>query len=320
MEGTTYAPDMSDEVSGAPEGALVTLYDLQLLSQAAYYDLESRADRKRSAADLERFFFRLVRHAVPEVFVEAGAKDARSSRRARTLLPDARIVAFEANPHTFERFRQRNAAAEHRLEYLNLALDREPGTVTFNVRVTDDGRPSADGQASLGKRYDHERYQEVNVASTSLDAFFAEHRFASCALWVDVEGASEQVLDGAQRLLQRTSVAIIEVEDRPLWENQTLLAKAVMRRFFAAGLVPVARDFQSRYQYNVVFVRDALLSNDRLRLELARRSSAMAGAAPWRMPPELELYMARLKKLANDPVGFVRDSRMFRRYFGNATT
>jgi FkbM family methyltransferase len=267
-----------DRVTGPTTADLLRMYDLSLLDAAAAYDLRQASERARSTQELERLFFRLVEILAPQLFIEAGAKDAGSSRRARECLENARIVAFEANPYTYRRFKKRNKRSGARVEYLHKALSDAPGTATFHVMQTPDGRPSADGQGSLIRREDDARGEvEVSVPCTTLDEFFADHAYETCALWIDVEGASRQVLRGGREVLSTASVAIIEVEDRRFWTEQWL-AFDVLRAFFEVEMVPVARDFQSRHQYNVVFVRDALLSDHRVRAELAmHRSGASHG-------------------------------------------
>ena len=114
--------------------------------------------------------------------------------------------------------------------------------------------------------------QEVSVEATTIDTFFGDHPFESCAMWVDVEGASEMVLSGASQVLLKTDVVIIEVEDREYWEGQWLRPD-VMEYFYQHGLMPMSRDFQSRYLYNIVFVRQSKMSVDRVRWALTHHLS-----------------------------------------------
>jgi FkbM family methyltransferase len=266
---------MADEgrrLDGAPASEISRLYDLLLFGTAANYEIHRRPERLRSAKDLALLFFRALEAFGPDLFIEAGAKDAGSSRRARRRLKDARIVAFEANPYTYERFKARNEKAE--IEYLHLAVGEKSGSVTVNVRKTPDGRPIPDGRGALTKRGDYEPgYLEVSVTSTSLDSFFDGFDFETCALWIDVEGAARQVFDGAATILPRTSIAMVEVEDHDFWPG-SWLSFDVVRRFHEAGLVPIARDFQAKYQYNIVFVREPLLDDGRFRWFLANYLSA----------------------------------------------
>lgn len=301
---------------------LLRMHDLCLFHTAANYDLRHKSERLRSNSDLELFFFRTVSALSPDLFIEAGAKDAGSSRRARRRLPHARVVAFEANPYTHRRFRAANDVPELRVEYHHLALSDAPGTIRFNVRRRADGRPSADGQGSLSQRDDYaEGYKAVDVQCTTLDTFFAQSEHSHCALWIDVEGASEQVLAGAQTILSGTAVAIIEVQDQIYWRTQTWLFDDVLRCFHQAGMVPIARDFQSRYQYNVVFVRESALDDHKVRAALAQYYSdcGMGPSAAHNTTLGLisEQTVRKFGKLRRDPVQFVRDSQLFKRYFVN---
>lgn len=243
------------------------IYSSRLIDNAAYYDLDSKRERDRSTRDLASLFFQLVDVFQPDLFIEAGAKDGSASLRARKAMPTPRVVAFEGNPYTHARFKHRFEEPDQRVEYLHTALSDGIGKVTFNVRLREDGRPSADGQGSLMPEHEV-RHRQVTVPTTTLDDFFADSPYENCVLWIDVEGAQDAVLRGATKTLQRASVLIIEVEDRPM-RGQAWLRPAIESYLYSLGLVPVARDFQSRYVYNIVFVRETLLDVDRCRWKLA---------------------------------------------------
>lgn len=269
----------TDSGTAALRAHLLTMYDLSLLSNAPNYDLRERSERQRSVRDLEKLFFLAVKFRQPELFIEAGAKDARTSRRARQHLEDARIVAFEANPFVHERFRARNQRPEHRIEYHHLALSDGPGEVSFNVRKAPDGTPLADGRGSLKEMAAYEHGTEsVTVEATSLDRYFADWNGSGCALWIDVEGAAEQVLTGGARILSRADLVFIEVEDRDMWVwGPAWTTHDVIDHLFDRGLVPVARDYQARFQYNVLFASPTMLQDYRFRTYLALHNSAVHG-------------------------------------------
>jgi len=233
-----------------------------LFGTAAFYDLESKAERAQSVAHLEHFFFRACRETKPDLFVEAGAKDATSSRRARRYLPDARIVAFEANPLNYERFSTRENGRLN-VEYVHCALTGSDGDVTFIMRA-DDGSPRSDGQGSLLTRTDGSQGRPVTVKAARLDTHFPSNTFNSCAIWIDVEGATRDVLAGATGIMPNVSLMFIEVEDRQYWAGQWLSGD-VLKFCHSHGLVPIARDFQSRYQYNLLLVRRSMLRHPQFR-------------------------------------------------------
>ena len=246
-EGARSAGELDEAIARLTKGA------------SPAFDLSTRSGRAVSVRQLEELFFEIVSGFSPALFLEAGAKAADASLRARKLLPRATVVAYEANPYTHERFSKKRDYEAEGVDYRNLALGSSPSEVTFNVRKTDDGQPSADGQGSLLKNIEYEPgHIQVTGEATTIDATLREFDADDCILWVDVEGASREVLGGADRALARASAIFIEVEDREYWDSQWL-SQRVLLELNHAGLVPVARDYQSRYQWNVVCVRREML-------------------------------------------------------------
>ncbi len=223
----------------------------------AVYDMATPDERAQSVDALAAFFFDVVEVADVKRFVEVGAKDAHASVRAAAIPAVATVIAFEANPYTYRRFAA--SLAEAGVDYRHLAVGDRSGTETFLVRRRADGSPIPDGQGSLLVRPDHEPgYERVEVGLVSLDEHLAAPDGVRTALWIDVEGASAGVLRGATALLEDVDVVMIEVEEQNVWEGQEWLRRDVVEAMAGAGLVPVARDRQSRHQFNLVFVRAAL--------------------------------------------------------------
>ncbi len=256
---------------GSPNGVVSVVF-----GRSVNLGLVSSERRLSSVASLVELFFSLVDDLSIGRFVEAGAKEAGASQRAAVQRPQCDVVAFEANPFTYRRFEQRMGRTS--VEYLHLALSDHPGVVTFQVRLDADGSPIADGQGSLHARSAYEPgYHEAQVEAVTLDAFFAARdggrlMSARTALWVDVEGASAQVLRGGVELLRMTDLVMIEVEEIRAWDEQEWLEADVVRFMADHGLVPIARDIQSRIQFNIVFVR----------AELARSTLVAQRVKAWR--------------------------------------
>jgi hypothetical protein len=55
------------------------------------------------------------------------------------------------------------------------------------------------------------------------------------------------------------------------------LRPAVVEFLLSYGLIPVARDFQARYQYNLLLVTEEVLARDRFRNALAHYYSRLGG-------------------------------------------
>ncbi len=214
-------------------------------------------ERAASTEALVELFFSVCSLANVDVFVEAGAKEASASVRAiESGIPEA--VAFEANPYTYKRFARTLETAG--VDYRHAALSERAGETSFLVRRNDAGSPMADGQGSMLLRPDHEHgYEEVTVSSVTLDGEIDTE--GRVAMWVDVEGAVAEVFGGAAGILERTDVAIVEVEAVERWVGQRWLAADVVEELARSGLRAVARDMQSRWQFNILFVRDVVLAD-----------------------------------------------------------
>ncbi len=260
---------------------IVRQYDGRMQKHHALFDLADPHDRARSATTLTDLYFTLMSASNPSLFIEAGARDASVSFRARGVLPNARIVAFEPSPYNLEHYRQHFDYAGSRIDYTPLALAEAAGELSFFIRKSVDGMelPLVIGQNSLLKRTaPNTIYEEAKVQVVRLDDYFAPDETEHCCLWVDVEGSTGRVLSGAERVLGQVQFVMVEVEDSPLWEDQWLSGRVLefLSRF---GLVPVARDFEWwPPQYNVVCIRDRLLMRPDLRSIIELFYSSLATA------------------------------------------
>lgn len=240
-------------------------HEWQLLGAASNYDLSDRTERKRSNTDLISLFFALLHTVKPDLFVEVGAFKGDTSMRVKRRHPDARVVAFEANPNNHSHFYSRFQHDKRGVEYLNMAVADKPGDITFKVIREMHGRQVAQrvGRSSLLARNDATVvYDDVIVKAVTLDTFFATDTSNRCAMWVDVEGAIGLVIGGAQEFLKKVELIMVEVEETNFWEGQWLAAD-VVKSLAAYGLLPIARDFESPtgLQYNMVFTRANRLSD-----------------------------------------------------------
>jgi FkbM family methyltransferase len=243
-----------------PGASLTDLWESHLRLQAAR--VPDRPDQRgRSAELLDVLFFAVLDVLRPAHFVEAGAFEATTSLRVRETFPEARVVAFEANPDTHRRFSNVHDYAGHGVDYRCLALTDLPGPVSFHREDPTDLLRA--GSSSL---LDRNRTGEVWVPETStaevvVDGLPLDDALGALegrgALWVDVEGAARQVLAGAARTLDACALVKIEVEDAPFWAGQWR-SHEVIGSLLEYGFVPLARDAEYPQQFNVVLARPDL--------------------------------------------------------------
>ncbi len=219
---------------------------------------QSGIPRPEQSARLIRYFRRLCRRCDPALVLEIGAHEASFSRWAARKLPDARVIAFEANPYVHEKYSAE--LAETRVDYRHLAVGPVTGELQLNVPTDIAGRERelTNHMASLGVHKETVDQIEVTVPSVRLDEFVELAAGERAVAWIDVEGANGVVLECGSEVLDRIDAVHIEVERESTWEDQWLDTDVAV--FLKQhGLVPVARDLVRTFQYNVVFARTHLV-------------------------------------------------------------
>ena len=104
----------------------------------------------------------------------------------------------------------------------------------------------------------------VPVRAVRLDSFLTDvlaGPASTIALWIDVEGAAYEVLEGIDGIRDRVCLVHVEVETRAFWQGQRLWPdiEALMGRL---GFTPIARR-PGDEQFDVVFVNDRWLGRSR---------------------------------------------------------
>lgn len=251
---------------------LVHLQDLNLMQQARGIDLSSLDARLKSRDRMQAFFQQLQRFLKPELTLEIGAHMAPFSRKMSRLGFEAH--AFEANPYNFAAFSDYLRRRAPKVRYHHLAVSDADGEVPFQIKESRSGKAVskvAGNNSLLARSNDSYAYESANVPSVRLDSFLRQNALEgrSFSAWIDVEGALGKVTSGFGSALQSCLSLIVEVEEASYWQGQTLYFDA-MRYFASQGLVPVARDFESVHQYNLVYLSKDMLQRPAVRLALTR--------------------------------------------------
>lgn len=220
---------------------------------------------KPSAAKLDKIFFALMTQYAPcDLFIEAGAFDATTSKKICSELPNCRTYAFEANYDNYEHFAPSAAA----INYLYTAITNYTGSIVFKQQShTTSGavfdKIKGNNSTKIRVLDKNTVYTNINVPCDSLDNFFVG-KFSSTdsiGLWLDLEGTAYEALTAATEVLRNTSFIKIEVEDQQYWENQKLSAD-IVTLLDKHEHVPLIRDFEgtSVQQYNILFGHKTLIT------------------------------------------------------------
>jgi FkbM family methyltransferase len=234
------------------------------LGSVSYFEAGPSGNSK-----IVKVFFSTLLKINPRVFCEVGASDGSISRAVKKAMPSTSVYAFEPNPSRYNENLELNLSAD--IKWLPLAVSNSVGPATLRVPIklgeayVSDGvfqagvyeESLASEKSSLLPRRGDCQYHNVEVCSTTLDAFMADELATpgDLGLWVDVEGLGWQVLDGAGSVLERTSVLFLELETVEFWREQKL-AKDVLELLSQYELYPFCRDKEyGESQFNVLFLK-----------------------------------------------------------------
>lgn len=219
--------------------------------------------------ELVKTFLLIQKETNPTISIEVGANSADFSRKIKQKQPSILSWAFEANPYVYEHYL--NDLNTLDIKYLNMAITDTVGFTRFLIQegVLNNGKWDGNrinrlsGNNSLLIRNESDiLYSAPNIECTTLDNFFIEENRINqkdrVCMWIDVEGASKQVLQNSIKLLEQTDSIFIEVEDFEFWHNQWL-SKDVIEFLRLYNFIPVARDYEYEKQNNYIFLNLNLL-------------------------------------------------------------
>jgi FkbM family methyltransferase len=214
---------------------------------------------------LRQIFDNLCAAFKPSIVCDIGAFNGDESWRFAHLLPESKVVAFEASPQNYKQFYVENdrfkSVPNFRVNHK--AVANYNGEISFNVLDAED--TSADWRRaanSIMSRTDGNTSKQVTVPCTTLDSYFGTYAIQdnTFAMWLDVEGALDKVLAGAPEVLSKTLFLRAEVEWKELWAGQVLapemkqLIEGYGFQLLGDSYIPNGYD-----QSDVVFVNKKLL-------------------------------------------------------------
>lgn len=162
----------------------------------------------------------------PDVVLDIGSMDGADSKRFRSLLKKASLVAFEANPDNFRLMNADEEIHRKRIRVLNQLVSKVDGEQSFYVQRPDQISSGLNrGTSSALPRMDQGmKNEEIRLNSARIDSFLSnEYPDADkVALWVDVEGFAYEVLESLQHATQQIHLIHVEVETQECWPGQHL--------------------------------------------------------------------------------------------------
>lgn len=223
--------------------------------------------------ELQDFFINIQSNKKPTISIEIGSNEGTFSSRMKDICDKSKIWAFEANSYVFEKYKETHKD----INFLNYAAYDKEEDLEFKIQKAFD---YTNGNNGLFERRDgisykingfqhvekDIQYETIIVKSIVIDNFFKDKisEDDTICMWIDVEGASKQVLEGCIETLKKTKSVFIEVEHEEFWKDQWLVSD-VINFFNINGFTLLARDYQwyddKPRQENFIFVNEKYLKN-----------------------------------------------------------
>lgn len=225
-------------------------------------------------ANTRLLFKTLLRQCKVDCICDIGSCDGSDALKLRQLLPEATVLAFEANPLLYKRMAANPNLRESRIEVLPYAVSRAEGTALFHVTDTDYDDPNEPhtGTSSLLVHKGLTTKEAVEVKTCRLDEFILSRHpdVQRLGLWIDAEGAEYAVLEGIAGIQSRVMTLHVETAWTPMREGQKLYpeVECLLKSY---GLIPLANNLSKGDVWgDVVFVNEKAAAALGVRLHLWR--------------------------------------------------
>lgn len=237
---------------------------LQMQQHAMLFDLSSMQGRQWSTERITDFFINIQAMLPVRSMVEIGAHEAGFSLAVKKKYPHFSVYAYEANPYVYEKYAGTAEIQNSGIAYTHLAISNYDGEVSFYISNTIQAKNEAKDSkrhSVLIRKNDNDT-TKITVPCRCLDSLFqnAKDEEQGLSLWIDAEGATKLIMEGAGNILSRVYSVFVEVESETKFDNQWT-EKELCSFFVENGFLPVTRDFAFRHQYNMIFVRKEFINN-----------------------------------------------------------
>lgn len=217
----------------------------------------------------------------PDVVLDIGSMDGADSKRFRTLLRKADIVAFEANPNNYSLMVADREIQRNKIRVLNQLVSGEQGARSFFIQRPDDtkGNINRGTSSALPRSEPGMLNEEVRVNSVRIDSFLNDNYpdASKVAMWVDVEGYAYEVLESMKGAAARINLIHVEVETQECWPGQRLESD-VLRLLKDMGFMLLAHG-ENDVQRDLLLVRESWYRGD-----ARKKIDRMLGLARWAGP------------------------------------
>ncbi len=233
--------------------------------------------------DTKSLFMSLVKRLECDLVLDIGSRDGKQALLFRDLLPQAGVVAFEANPRNYRKMAANPLLAARRIALSPCAVSHQDGQATFHVAAADYEAAETDrnnlGVSSLLANPSVRTAERIEVETVRLETFLSRPEHQGCravALWIDVESAEYWVLEGLGPAADRVQLIHVETARTPMRPGQKT-GDEVGRLLESFGLVEIGNNLEPEAAWgDVVYLRRARLEQMGAQVRSALRRARLS--------------------------------------------
>ncbi|UCH47846.1 MAG: FkbM family methyltransferase [Betaproteobacteria bacterium] len=230
-------------------------------------------------------FHLLASFLKPQLILDIGSMDGADSKRFARLVPEARIIAFEANPYNYTAMCADAMLERSRIRVENLLVSDVPGRTRFFVQkpLGNAANFNRGTSSTLQRSVVGAQPEEVVLDAVRIDEYVvSDYPSASkVAAWVDVEGYSYGVLKSMGNIADAIKLIHVEVETEEIWPGQKL-EDDVLKLASSMGFVQIARGFGD-VQRDVILANTLWYEQNRKAIERIVAVARLVGPAASRI-------------------------------------
>jgi FkbM family methyltransferase len=173
---------------------------------------------KIKSTNEKSLFLFLAKILKPDLIFDVGSRNGNDAKKFRSILPKSKIIAFEANKQLYFKMLSNPSLKKDKIICYNYAVEKKSGVRNFYIFN------EKKGTGSILQRKNKIFSKIYKVRTISLDNFIEKFKVYNnkIFLWIDIEGAAYNLIQGAKKTLLNTDAIIVELEKKKLFKNQKL--------------------------------------------------------------------------------------------------
>jgi len=200
---------------------------------------------------------------------DIGSRDGEESIVFRNIIPKAEIIAFEANYINYKQMLTNDLLAEKKIKVYPFAISNSNSVANFNIVDPDDNQAiEIKGSSSLKDNPGFPNSKKIIVETRRLDDFINNlySNLSNICLWIDVEGAEYEVIQGIQNIKQNILAIHVETAVLPQRVGQQTLNE-LDELCANYGFKRVGKSFRDSEQWgDVVYFNNTIIDGMKMRL------------------------------------------------------